>query len=177
MTPSLLETVCKERADHCPSSTAGMSVGRGRTLETSSRLLPFSASPPLGLRGFCLRQGQAGGASWRHSHRLHSLPSKSELTPCHKAKWRKVIFPFDFSQSSLLPFQAWLFLLGMGHQRCLKQHPPPHVLLLAGAFPFTATSPSLGDRIWGSDGWKNLLRQMAAEHWVHAAAAAPAGRA
>lgn len=30
VTPSLLETVCKERADRCPSSTAGMSVGSGR---------------------------------------------------------------------------------------------------------------------------------------------------
>lgn len=41
-------------------------------LGSPSTLLPFSASLPLGLCGSCLRQGQAGGASWRHSHRLHS---------------------------------------------------------------------------------------------------------
>lgn len=39
-------------------------------------LLLFTTAPLLGLRCSCLRQGQAGGASWKRTHGLHALPSK-----------------------------------------------------------------------------------------------------
>lgn len=48
--------------------------------------------------------------------------------------------------------------------------PELHALLLAGAFPFVPTSPSPSVRLRGSDEWKNLLRQTAPEHGVHASA-------
>jgi len=51
--------------------------------------------------------------------------------------------------------------------------PKLHAPLLAGAFPFAPASPSPGVRLWGSDEWKNLLRQTAPEHGVHAAAGTP----
>jgi len=40
VTPSLLETVCKERADRCPSSTAGMSVAVAGSVNAGAPIQP-----------------------------------------------------------------------------------------------------------------------------------------
>ncbi|XP_071669210.1 zinc finger MYND domain-containing protein 10 isoform X3 [Patagioenas fasciata] len=77
-------------------------------------------------------------------------------------------------QSSLLPFQAWLFLLCWRRQHCLKQHHPLQSLnslrhfwleLSLSCWPALPWVFFFGEVTSG----KNLLRQTALEHGVHAA--------
>lgn len=91
-------------------------------LAQAAALLHSSASVPVLLLPLP-RGGQGEPAGSTHVGSL-LCPESGELTPCHRAKLRKGLFPFSCSQSSFLPIQAWLFLLCWRRQHCLKQHRP-----------------------------------------------------